>query len=392
MILTALLAFAPCAQEVVPIRPVPPAASGQPVVELAICLDTSGSMDGLIENAKQKIWAIVNDLALAEPTPRLRVALLSYGNDGHDAERGWVLVRSDFTEDLDLISRELFALTTNGGTELVARAIRTSVDTLAWTPGDAGLKLIVVAGNESAEQDTQYAAGDMAAAAIGRGILVNTIYCGNAMDEIAPGWKAVSLKADGQFAVIDHNSVSLAIATPFDGRLGELSVALNATYLPFGELGVMACENQARQDANAEGCNTWTAASRAQTKAGALYSNAHWDLVDACKDAAFDLAKIADKDLPEPMRTMTLEQRKAHVAEKAAARAALQQQIGELGAQRQSFLDAEIAKLQAEGTETFDRVVRDAIRAQATAKGLNFPAPPAAQAQPPVQVETPAGL
>lgn len=376
MILTALLALAPRAQEVVQILPAEAPPSGRPVVELAICLDTSGSMDGLIENAKQKIWAIVNDLALAEPTPLLRVALLTYGNDGHDPERGWVLIRSDFTEDLDLISRELFALTTNGGTELVARVIRTSVDALAWTPGDAGLKLIVVAGNESAEQDAQFAAGDMAAAAIARGILVNTIYCGNPLDEIAPGWKAVALKADGQFAVIDHDTVALAIETPFDGRLGELSAAINATYLPYGELGLLACENQVAQDRNAAGCNTWTVASRAQTKGGKLYSNAHWDLVDACREAEFDLAKVADKDLPEDMRSMTLEQRKAHVAAKATERAEIQQAIAEVGAQRLAFLEAEIAKLKADGKDSLDRVVLDAIRAQAGAKGLKFPAPP----------------
>lgn len=388
MILTALLALAPLsAQEVVPVRPVTPGDPSRPVVELAICLDTSGSMDGLIENAKQKIWAIVNDLALAQPTPLLRVALLTYGNDGHDPERGWVLVRSDFTEDLDLISRELFALTTNGGTELVARVIRTSVDTLAWTAGNQGLKLIVVAGNESAEQDTQYAAGDMASAAIAQGILVNTIYCGSPMDEIAPGWKAVSLKADGQFAVIDHNNVALAIETPFDGRLGELSTAINATYLPYGEQGILACENQRAQDVNAESCNAWTVASRAQTKGGMLYFNAHWDLVDACRAADFDLSKVADKDLPEAMRAMTLEERKAHIAAKCAQRDAIQKDINEIGAQRMAFLEIAIAKLVAEGQESLDRVVRDAIRAQASAKGLNFPAPPA----PPVEPIVPAG-
>lgn len=377
MMLTALLVLAPLAQEVVPVLPLPDIPPGKPVVELAICLDTSGSMDGLIENAKQKIWAIVNDLALAEPTPLLRVALLTYGNDGHDPERGWVMIRSDFTEDLDLISRELFALTTNGGTELVARVIRTSVNALAWTPGEASLKLIVVAGNESAEQDTQYAAGDMASAAIARGILVNTIYCGNPMDEIAPGWKAVALKADGQFAVIDHNQIALAIETPFDGRLGELSTAINGTYLPYGELGAQFCENQSAQDSNAASCNAWTVASRAQTKGGKLYSNAHWDLVDACKDAAFDLTKVEDKDLPEAMRAMTPEQRKAHVAAMAAKRAEIQQAIGEIGARRDAFLEQEIAKQQAEGEESLDRAVRDAIRSQAAVKGLKFPPPPA---------------
>ena len=91
-----------------------PAVANEHVIELAICLDTSGSMDGLINSVRQKLWTIVNDLAKAEPTPTLRVALLSYGNDGHNAENGWVNVETPFTEDLDIVSQMLFALTTNG--------------------------------------------------------------------------------------------------------------------------------------------------------------------------------------------------------------------------------------------------------------------------------------
>jgi hypothetical protein len=376
MILTAL-ALIPLlsGQEVVPIHAVPAPAVGKPVVELAICLDTSGSMDGLIENAKQKIWAIVNDLALAEPTPTLRVALLTYGNDGHFAENGWVAIHTDFTEDLDLVSRELFALTTNGGTELVARVIRTSVNQLSWNPSEKALKILVVAGNESAEQDGEFAAGEMAAMAIARGILVNTIYCGNAMDEIAPGWKAVALRADGQFATMDQNQVALAIETPFDGRLGELSIAINATYLPYGELGIAACENQAKQDANAASCNGWTAAARAATKGGKLYQNGHWDLVDACKDPAFELVKVKDADLPEAMRAMTAEQRAVHVAAMASKRAEIQVEITEVQAQRQAIIDEEVKKLQTAGQDSLDRAVRDAIRSQAAGKGLRFPEP-----------------
>ena len=117
------------------------------MVELAICLDTSGSMDGLIGAAKQKLWAIVNDLALAEPTPALEVALLTFGNDGHDAEAGWVAVQTPFTSDLDLVSQRLFELTTNGGSEYVGRVLQ-AAHGLTWSPSDDTLKLVIVAGNE----------------------------------------------------------------------------------------------------------------------------------------------------------------------------------------------------------------------------------------------------
>src|SRR5262249_7812308 len=88
-------------------------------VDLAICLDTRGSVDGLFAAARQKLWSIVNDRALAKPAPKLRVALLTYGNNGHDPEVGWVKVDVGLTDDLDRVSQELFALRTNGGTEYV---------------------------------------------------------------------------------------------------------------------------------------------------------------------------------------------------------------------------------------------------------------------------------
>ncbi len=133
------------------------AAVGEHVIELVICLDTSGSMDGLLNSARQKLWTIVNDLAKAEPTPRLRVALLSYGNDGHKSENGWVKVDTPFTEDLDTVSQKLFALTTGGGTELVGRVVQTSLQELDWHSSAGALRMIFVAGNESADQDEQVA-------------------------------------------------------------------------------------------------------------------------------------------------------------------------------------------------------------------------------------------
>ncbi len=135
----------------------PPTAAGrevqppkQRVVELALCLDTSGSMSGLIDSARQKLWAIVNEIGRAEPAPVLRVALLTFGNNGHEPSDGWVRIESPFTSDLDLISQRLFALTTNGGTEYVGR-VHQSAGRLDWSPADDVLKLIVVAGNESAD-------------------------------------------------------------------------------------------------------------------------------------------------------------------------------------------------------------------------------------------------
>src|SRR5216110_922714 len=101
-------------------------------IDLAVCLDVSNSMDGLIASAKQKLWDIVNDLARAQPTPDLRVALYSYGHNGYDRAVGWVRKDLDLTTDLDEVYRKLNGLTTNGGEEYVARVCRDALKDLKW--------------------------------------------------------------------------------------------------------------------------------------------------------------------------------------------------------------------------------------------------------------------
>lgn len=374
-----------------------PAALVAAEIDLAICLDTSGSMSGLIEATKQKLWAIVNDLALVTPMPRLRVALLTFGNNGHAPESGWVRIDAPLTEDLDLISERLFALSTNGGEEYVGRVVHTAASDLAWSATPGALKLIVVAGNESADQDPLVRTAAACATAIGRDILVNAIYCGNPADEIAPGWREVAKLADGQFASIDHEAGTVTIVTPFDAELAELSTAVNSTYVPFGAGGTLAWENQSRQDANAVGLNSEAAASRAELKARAFYV-CDWDLVTAAKEGRVKLAELPVEQLPETMRVMTLEQQLSFLDENAAKRQEIEQKIGALAAQRALFVEAELAKQAGAGSRSFDAALRTAIRAQVEQRGFRFappptPAvPPAEGAAPPAQVELPAQI
>lgn len=368
------------------------AAAPSRLIELALCLDTSGSMNGLIDAARQKLWAIVNDLALAEPTPRLRVALLTFGNDGHPADGGWVRIDASFTEDLDLVSQQLFALTTNGGTELVGRVLSTAEASLDWSARDDVLKLVVVAGNESADQDQVVRYPDACRRLVERGIVVNAIYCGNPADEIAPGWRQVAQLADGHYAAIDQDHGTVVITTPFDAELAALSSAVNATYLPFGAGGEAKWENQRRQDANAEQCSPAVAASRANTKACTLYT-CDWDLVEQVKQGKLELEKVAKEELPEKMRELTPEQQRACIEEAWTTRTRLQQKIQAVSRQRDAYVADEMKKQGMEESSAFDRAVRDALRAQARGKGLEFPQPePAPAAAPKRAPQPPRGI
>ncbi len=340
-------------------------------VDLVLCLDTSGSMEGLIDAARQKLWGVVSELASAKPTPDLRVALLTYGSPGNDAT-GHVVLQSGLTRDLDGISERLFALGTEGGDEFVGRVTKHALDHLAWSSDPRALRVLFVAGNESADQDQAAPFRDQARRAAREGIVVNAIYCGGADDADASGYRELAALAKGRYASIDQNHGTVAVATPFDAELAELSEKLNTTYVAYGRDAPAALERQSAQDANAAGAGAPAAAERAEAKAGRLYRNATWDLVDRMGEEGFDLAKVPPEELPAEMRTMTLEERKAHLEKKKAERAGIQARIQELAKGREAYVATEMSKRHLDDSQAFDRALEDAIREQARAKGFTF--------------------
>src|SRR5688572_3833388 len=199
-------------------------------IDVVICLDISGSMDGLIESAKNKLWDIVNELAKVKPTPNLRVALYTYGEDTYDPKTGWVKKDLDLTTDLDLLYQKLFALKTNGGTEYATRVARDAVRDLKWSDKKGALKLIFVCGNEPASQDPLVKLKDAADFAKARDVIINPIYCGNPDDPDARDWREYAGLSGGRFATIDQNK-NVAIVTPVDKQLADLGLKLNATYV-----------------------------------------------------------------------------------------------------------------------------------------------------------------
>ncbi|MBL8798157.1 MAG: VWA domain-containing protein [Planctomycetia bacterium] len=342
---------------------------GKPV-DLVLCLDVSGSMQGLIDSAKTKLWDIVNDLAKIKPTPNLRVALYSYGHTTYDAQAGWVRKEADLTSDLDEIYKKLNALTINGGSELVARVTRDAVEQQKWAEAKDALKIIFVCGNESANQDRQVSLADVAEKAVAKGIIINTIYCGQMSHPDAAGWKDYAKQCKGEFFSIDQDKGTVVVNTPFDKELTELSGKMSSTYLAFGKDGREKALNQVAQDANAAKA-PGAGAARAESKASGLYRNAGWDLVDKLKeDPKFDVKKVPVEELCDEMKKMTPEEREAHVKKKLAEREDMQKKIADLSAKRQEYIKEEMKKNPNKADQAFDAAIRGALRQQAESKGF----------------------
>jgi hypothetical protein len=347
-------------------------APGPKPIDVAICLDVSNSMDNLIGSAKKKLWDIVNDLAKAKPTPFLRVALYSYGNDGYDPRVGWVRKELDLTTDLDKVSEKLFGLTTRGGTEYVARVTRDALAGLNWSTEKDALKIIFVCGNEPADQDKEIHLRNVAQTACRQGVIVNTIYCGNINDADARTWREFATMAEGRFASIDQDRGTVVMVTPVDKELSTLSTKLNETYLFYGAHGKERAANQVLQDANA--VQAGVASSRAISKGSPIYRNDDVDLVDRIKaQPSFDLKSVPKDELPEALQKLAPAEREAYVKEMLARRVALQKQLSELGKQREEFIQKEMKKNPSKADQAFDEAVRQSLREQAKSKGIEIP-------------------
>jgi hypothetical protein len=345
-------------------------------VDVVLCLDTSSSMDGLIDSAKRKLWAVVNDMAKMEPMPSLRVGLYSYGNNTYDARRGWVRLEVPLTTDLDEVYKHIATLrcAPPNSDEFVARVTRDALAELKWADEKDALRLIFVCGNEPVDQDKFVTLESVAETAKTKGVVINTIYCGPANHPEAAGWAAFAARCGGKYANIDQNKVQAesVIKTPFDDEIQKLGAKINETYLWYGLRGTDAKANQLAQDRTAAGAAGGVAAERSVTKASAFYKNAECDLIDkmlAEKD--FDLKKLKEEDLPPELKKLKPDERERYVKKKAAERAEIQKKVTELGAKRALYIEEERKKQpKTAGDKALDEALRIILREEAAAKGL----------------------
>lgn len=373
-VLAGLALATPCFAKGGSDRTSPVAASdGEPVVQLALLLDTSGSMEGLIAQAKTQLWKIVNEFIAAKQggkVPIVQVALYEYGNSGLSQDTQWIRQIQPLTRDLDKISEELFKLKTNGGEEYCGAVIKAAMQQLNWDPSPDTYKAIFIAGNEAFTQgpiDATTACRE----AISKGVIVNTIHCGEESTGVNEGWKKGALLTDGSYLVINQNQAVVHVPSPYDADIERLSSELNKTYISYSAQGKVGAMNQTAQDNNAlSNKDTGASVQRSITKATSNYSNTGWDLVDAARQSEFKLEAVKADELPPEMQKMSPEERKAYVAGKTVERARIQNAISELGKKRATFV-ATKAKEQGR-VSTLDTEVSKAIRSQAEKKNIQF--------------------
>ncbi|MBK7404246.1 MAG: VWA domain-containing protein [Phycisphaerales bacterium] len=357
-------------------------APGEATIEVVFVLDTTGSMSGLIEGAKSKIWAIANQIATARPRPTIRMGLVGYRDRG-DA---YITKATALTEDLDQLYSDLMEYAADGGgdgPESVNQALHEAVTGMAWTPRDdksgaMTLRLIYLVGDAPPhmdyEQDVRYQASCEEAAR--RGITVNAIQCGGDAEAMRV-WQEVARLGEGEYLAIEQSGGMVAVATPYDKELGELATRLSGTLLAYGSRQDQAELESRRERALklAEAAEAPAAAGRAAYLgggAGGATLTGRQELVKDLADGTVKLEEIKGDELPPELAGLSQDEQRALISKKASEREALQAKIGELAARRDEYLKLEMSRLGGESRDAFDTRVLEALRVQAARVGIRY--------------------
>ena len=344
----------------------------KPRIEVCFVLDTTGSMGGLIEGAKQKIWSIANEMISAKPTPELKLGLIGYRDLGDE----YVTKSFQLTNDIDAIYAHLREFKADGGgdtPESVNEALAEAIEKMPWSQDRKVLKIIFLVGDAPPHMD--YANGpkypDLCRAAAKKDLIINTVQCGN-IAETTPIWQEIAKISEGSYVAIAQSGNMAVVATPMDDELSKLNKRIGETLIPYGDADLRR-EVSAKQ-AVAESAPASAAADRLSYNARTRKTvQGAGELVDALANNELKLEAIDQKKLPAELQKLNRGELEARIAKTRKERETVQKEINELAQKRDAYIQAENKRLAAAGKgDAFDEKVAQTIRTQAEKKGINY--------------------
>lgn len=343
------------------------APQGQrPRVDLVFVLDTTGSMGGLIEGAKQKIWDIARRAQEGQPSPEVRVGLVAY----RDRTDVYVTKVVDLTSDLDTVYARLTELTAQGGgdqPEHVLAGLRDGVERMRWSSDPNAVKLVYLVGDAPPhfDYDDGITLDGVLSRAKERGVNISAIRCGQDASTLS-AWTQIAQRSNGEVATIEQSGGVVAVTTPYDAELARLNAELARTEIRWGS-------DRERKEAAASVARGLAAPAAVQADRAAFFSaHAASKAGPAKQDLAAGGADVRTLDeglLPDDMQRMSADERARHVEAKKRERESVLAQIKEQQGKRDAYLKTSAPKPSA---TAFDGKVYDSLRKAGASKGVVF--------------------
>lgn len=351
---TVMLAYSARADE--------PVAPKKPRVEVVFCLDTTGSMGGLIEGAKQKIWSICNQIVSGRPTPEVKIGLVAYRDRGDD----YITKVIDLTDDLDAIHQHLMGFHAAGGgdePESVNQALHDAVQRIKWSTDKKTLRIIYLVGDAPPHMDypddVKYPL--TCKAAVERGIIINTIQCGPS-PETRKYWQDICAKSEGAYVQIAQDGGVAAVATPYDRRLGEINSEMSKTTLTYGSQPAQAAGEAKKAEATVLAVTAGADRAAFNAKSGRV---ATYDLLDNINAGKVKLESLKRDELPAELQNLSRPEQQQYLDKLGRRRGELNKEAIELDKKRNDFIAKKLSETKSQGKDAFDTQVLDVLRKQA---------------------------
>ncbi|WP_196139581.1 VWA domain-containing protein [Aliikangiella sp. G2MR2-5] len=348
----------------------------RPVVELVFALDTTGSMSGLINASKEKIWSIASTMAQAQPAPEIRIGLVAYRDRGDE----YITKVIPLSSDLDAVYAELLDFRAQGGgdgPESVNEALYKAVHAIQWSQDPTAYKTVFLVGDAPGHHDY---ADDIPyhqsiKAAQQKGIVINTIQAGGDR-QMKNEWQKIAALGQGDTFKVDTTGEAFAVSTPFDEQIAEASRRLDDTRLYYG-----SAEEQAKAKIRKRHSKKIYAEADASVQArrakfnlsdSGMASAPGKDLLQALENNEIELDEIDEDELPEAIRvTGNRIMRKEMVEKKLAERKQAKAELEALSEKRQAYIAEQKAK-QAKDVVSLDDKLLSTLKKQAEKKGLEY--------------------
>jgi len=349
-----------------------PTRQSKPRIEVCFVLDTTGSMGGLIEGAKQKIWSIANEMIGAQPTPELKLGLIGY----RDRDDEYVVKSFSLTDDIDAIYGHLREFQAGGGgdaPESVNEALAEAIHKMPWSNDNKVLKIIFLVGDAPPHMDYPNSPKypDLCREAAEKDLIINTIQCGE-MAETKPIWQEIAKLSEGSYVGISQSGNVAVISTPMDKELGRLNERIGATLIPYGDSKLQAEVHAKYAVAKSAPVSAMADRLTYNSKTGKAVQG-RGELVDALNDKSLKLEEIDQKQLPTELQKLDRSELQKRIAKARDERADLQKQIVEVSKKREAYIQSENKRLAAEGKgDAFDQKVTETLHAQAAKKGISY--------------------
>ena len=316
-------------------------------IEVVFVLDTTSSMSGLIQAAKEKIWSIATTMASAQQSPDISMGLVAFRDRGDT----YVTRVFDLSQDLDSMYASLMDLKAQGGgdgPESVNKAIFDAINQISWSKDDSVYKVAFLVGDAPPHMDY---ANDVSYAttleiARDRGIVVNTIQSGQ-NQATSRFWQDIAQIGSGAYFQVEDSGNAVAVATPFDRKLSELAARLEETRLYYGSDEEKVAQKR-KLDAGTKLYREMSEAALARratfnaTKSGESNFLGEGELVDAITSGRVELDDIDKDNLPASLQAMAPEEAMVVITEQAKRRDSIKSEIKKLSESRSGYIKQKV--------------------------------------------------